>query len=136
MKRFLRLDGKGNASALGPLEARVMDEIWRRGGWLSVPDLMPAFEADLAYSTIKTIVTNLAEKGLLKKRAAGKANEFAATTTRDAFDERMVEDVVQPLMQSLRNPLLAHIVGQLNDDDGIAELERLLQAKRASRRRG
>lgn len=111
-----------------------MDEVWRQGGWISVSDLMPAFRPKLTYSTVKTILSNLAEKGHLKKRSAGRANEFMAASTREAFEEKVVADLVKPLISQYRNPLLAHIVDQLDDDEGIAELARLLREKR--RRQG
>jgi len=47
MRRLLRVDGKGAASTLGPLETDVMREVWRAGGWVSVSDVMPAFAAKL-----------------------------------------------------------------------------------------
>lgn len=130
MGRLLRVDGRGIASALGPLETQIIEELWRRGGWMSVTDIMPAFASKLTYSTVKTVLGNLVDKGHLKKRAAGRANEFATTITREAFEERVVADLVKPLIAQYRNPLLAHIVNQLDDDAGIDELERLLQAKR------
>lgn len=110
-----------------------MEVIWQRGGWVSVSDVMPAFDSTLAYSTIKTILSNLVDKGHLKKRSAGRANEFAAAITREAFEETVVADLVRPLIAQYRNPLLAHIVNQLDDEDDIGELERLLQEKRKHR---
>jgi predicted transcriptional regulator len=133
MKRLLRVDGHGVASTLGPLETRVMQAVWERGGWVSVSDVMPAFGSTLAYSTIKSILSNLVDKRHLKKRSAGRANEFAAAITREAFEEMVVADLVKPLIAQYRNPLLAHVVQQLDDEEDIAELERLLREKRKQR---
>lgn len=127
---------EGTASPLGPLEASVMEELWRRGGWSSVTDLMPAFRSKLAYSTIKTILNNLADKGHVQKRSAGRANEFSAASTREAFEDRIVADLVKPLVTQYRSPLLAHIVDQLDDDEDILELERMLRKKRRERASG
>ncbi len=135
MRRLLRVN-EGTASLLGPLEAAVMDELWRRDGWSSVTDLMPVFRSKLAYSTIKTILNNLVDKGHLKKRSAGRANEFSAATTREAFEDRIVADLVKPLVTQYRSPLLAHIVDQLDDDQDILELERMLRKKRREREVG
>lgn len=106
-----------------------MEAVWERGGWVSVSDLMPAFDSTLAYSTIKAVLSNLVDKGHLKKRSAGRANEFAAAITREAFEERIVADLVKPLIAQYRNPLLAHVVKQLDDED-IVQLEQLLREKR------
>ncbi|MBC5816197.1 MAG: BlaI/MecI/CopY family transcriptional regulator [Candidatus Eremiobacteraeota bacterium] len=122
--------------ALGPLETKVMDVIWSREGWVAVSDIHETLtrgKSDFAYSTIKTIMTNLAEKGHLQKRAAGRANQFKAVQTREAFEESVVGDVLRPLIRNYRNPLLAHIIDQLNNDGDVAELERLLAEKKAKR---
>ena len=110
-----------------------MDEVWSRGGWVTVTDIHAACSQrgrQLSYSTIKAIMTNLAEKGHLHKRSAGKANEFKAVQTKAAFGDSVVGDVLAPLMRDYRNPLLAHIVDQLHDDSDVAELERLLAEKK------
>ncbi len=135
---MFRLDGNGSGLALGPLETKVMDAIWSREGWVAVSDIHEALtkgKSDFAYSTIKTIMTNLAEKGHLQKRSAGRANEFQAVQTREGFEESVVGDVLRPLIRNYRNPLLAHIIDQLNNDADVAELERLLAAKKAQQRR-
>lgn len=133
---MFRLDGKGSGLALGPLETKVMDVIWSREGWVAISDIHEVFsnsQGDFAYSTIKTIMTNLADKGHLQKRSAGRANEFRAVQTREAFEESVVGDVLRPLIRNYRNPLLAHIIDQLNNDGDVAELERLLAEKKAKR---
>ncbi len=136
MRRTFRLDGKGSGTALGPLEAQVMDVIWGKSAWIAVGGVHEALEQKgpyLSYSTVKTVMNNLADKGHLSKRSAGRANEFAATKSRDDFEKTVVGDVVGPLIANYRNPLLAHIVSQLDDESGIAELERLLAEKKAQR---
>jgi len=79
--RIFRPGRRGSATVLGPLEADVMDAVWATGQAVTVSDLMDVLarrKKPLAYSTIKTILTNLADKGYLVKRAAGRANSFAA----------------------------------------------------------
>ena len=136
MRRTFRLDGNGSGTALGPLEAQVMDRIWSKATWVSVGDIHAAIEAagaPISYSTVKTVMNNLVEKGHLRKRSAGRANEFLATASRSEFERTVVDDVIRPLIANYRNPLLAHIVNQLDDENGIAELERLLAEKKAHR---
>jgi predicted transcriptional regulator len=133
------LDGKGSGLALGPLETKVMEAIWARGAWVAISDIHEACQQpkhELSYSTIKTIMTNLAEKGHLRKRAAGRANEFSAVQTREAFQESVVGDVLGPLMRNYRHPLLAHIIDHLDGDGDVAELERLLAEKKSRQHHG
>lgn len=106
--------------------------------WVAISDIHEALlkgKSDFASSTIKTIMTNLAEKGHLHKRSAGRANEFKAVQTREAFEESVVGDVLRPLIRNYRHPLLAHIIDHLNNEGDVAELERLLAEKKAKQHR-
>ena len=124
--------------ALGPLESEVMEAVWNLGGWVSVAEVLEARErrggTTLAYSTIKAVLTNLHDKGHLEKRSEGKQNTFKPKLAREAFAARAVGRVVDPLLRDHRNPLLAHIVDELIDDEeGLAELEALLAARKRQR---
>jgi len=137
--RIFRVDKAGAATGLGPLEARVMEIVWSLAGWASVNDVIAKLtykrgEKSLAYTTVKTVLQNLADKRHLEKRSAGKANEFKAVLSRGEFRRSIIDDVVGPLLRTQRNPLLAHIAGELAaDDESFAEFERLLAQKRAER---
>ena len=133
------MDKAGAATGLGPLEARLMEIVWSLADWVSVNDVIGGLhykrgEKPLAYTTVKTVLQNLADKRHLKKRSAGKANEFKAILSREAFQRSIIDEVVGPLLRTQRNPLLAHIAGELAaDDECLAEFERLLAEKRAQR---
>lgn len=137
--RIFRVDRSGAPSAFGPLETRVMEIVWSFEGWFTVNDVAARVtyepgEAPLAYTTIKTVISNLAEKRHLKKRAAGRANEFQAVLTHAEFQRAFIGDVLGPLLKSQRNPLLAHLAGELvADEETYAEFERLIAQKRAER---
>jgi predicted transcriptional regulator len=127
--------------ALGPLESEVMEAAWRLGGgWVTIADVLDEREraggSKLAYSTIKAVVSNLHDKGHLRKRSEGKQNAFKPVLTREKFAARAIGRVVAPLLRDHRNPLLAHIVDELIDDEeGLAELQALLAAKQRLRAR-
>lgn len=123
---------------LGPLESEVMEAVWNLGGWVPVTEVLEERErrggTQLAYSTIKAVLTNLHDKGHLEKRAEGKQNAFKPKLGRDEFAARAVGRVVDPLLRDHRNPLLAHIVDELIDDESaLAEFEALLAAKKKRR---
>jgi predicted transcriptional regulator len=127
--------GVGFDFVLGPLESEIMEAAWSAGRWVSVGDILEERErlgAPAAnYSTVKNVTANLHEKGHLRKRAAGKQNEFVPTLSRDDFARRAVGRVVDPLLRNHRHPLFAHIVDQLLDDENaIAEFEALIDARR------
>jgi predicted transcriptional regulator len=133
--RILRLTQGAAPSALGPLETKVMDVVWDAGDWVSVSDVATSLEGrgekPLAYTTVKTILTNLTEKRHLRKKAAGKANVFRAIKDREAFQREMITQMVRPLLRTQRNPFLTHLVNELVDDDkSLAEFERLLAERK------
>ena len=140
--RIFRIDGSGAPSSLGPLQTRVMEIVWSLDGWFTVNDVVARIayepgEAPLAYTTIKTVISNLAEKRHLKKRSAGRANEFRAVLTHAEFQRAFIGNVLGPLLKNQRNPLLAHLAGELvADEETFAEFERLLAQKRAERKDG
>jgi predicted transcriptional regulator len=103
--------------------------VWAADAPVSVSDVMAALsprKKSLAYSTIKTILTNLADKGYLVKRADGRANVFSPKQNRADFERDLVGGVVGSLLRDYRNPLLAHLAEQLaGDPQSIMEFERL-----------
>ena len=137
--RIFKPGNHGSATVLGPLEADVMNAVWVADAPVTVGDIMQALRGRrkaLAYSTIKTILTNLADKGYLSKRASGRANTFAAKQTKPEFERDVVDGVVSSLLRDYRNPLLAHLADELSaDPQTIAEFERLLARRKKMSRR-
>jgi predicted transcriptional regulator len=132
--RVFRLGKKGSGSVLGPLEQEVMEAIWDSSAAMTVAQVQRALGPRknlLAYSTVKAILSNLSEKGHLKKSSEGRSNVFVATETHDRFQERVVTEVVETLAKNYRHPLLAHLVGELaTDKKSLEELEHLVAEKR------
>jgi BlaI family transcriptional regulator, penicillinase repressor len=130
--------GVGFDFVLGPLESEIMEAAWSLGRWASVGDVLEERERRGApaatYSTIKNVMANLHEKSHLRKRPAGKQNEFVPALSREEFARRAVGRVVDPLLRNHRHPLFAHIVDQLLDDENaIAEFEALIDERRKAR---
>lgn len=136
--RLLRLNRNGVASALGPLEAEIMEVLWRAKAPLSVAEVRPKLKTQgdsLSYSTIKAVLNNLSEKGHVVKRNAGKSNIFAATSTRAEFESQIVSTVLKSLLRSYREPMIAHLVDELDaDKEMLDRLERMIEAKRRRER--
>jgi predicted transcriptional regulator len=130
--------GEGFDFVLGPLESAIMEAVWSLGRWVTVGDVLAARErageAATTYSTLKNVMANLHDKGHLRKRPAGKQNEFLPALTRDEFARRAVGRVVDPLLRHHRNPLFAHLVDELLEDDAaIAEFEALIAERRRAK---
>ena len=135
--RFLRITRKGDASALGPLEGRVMEVLWDAKSAVSVADVRAVLSKRkpvLSYSTVKAVLSNLTRKGHAKKRSIGRSNVFTSATTRAAFQKHVVSEVMDSLIHSYREPVLAHLIDEFASDDGMLdELERLIAEKRLAK---
>jgi predicted transcriptional regulator len=130
--------GAGFDFVVGPLESEILEAAWALGRWAPVSDVLEERErrggTPVSYSTIKNVMANLHEKGHLRKRPAGKQNEFVPTLSRDDFARRAVGRVVGPLLRNHRHPLFAHIVDELMDDEqAIGELEALIAQRRKAK---
>ena len=123
-------------TGLGPLEARVMEAAWDVRTWFTVNDVLEhrvfGQGKSLAYSTIKEILQRLTDKGHLRKRSAGRANEFNAVQGREQFERAALRDYVDPLLLAHRNPMLSHLADYLVDHEEAAdELQRLVERRKA-----
>lgn len=67
---------------LGPLEAEVMEAVWRARSAVTVRDVLARLNARrrpaLAYTTVMTVMARLAEKGVLDRVRDGKSYRYAA----------------------------------------------------------
>ena len=62
---------------MGALEAEVLECLWSLKTAASPGDVMEAIDADLAYTTVMTILTRLWQKGLVSRAKNGRAYEYA-----------------------------------------------------------
>lgn len=131
---MLRILSRKRATVLGPLEDQIMIVLWSASAPMTVSQVHSALpqRKPIAYSTVKAVLTNLTAKGYLTRKSAGRSNSFSPKMSRDEFQERMIGDVLNSLMQECRAPLLAHLVdGLAADEDTIREIRHLLSKKEA-----
>jgi BlaI family transcriptional regulator, penicillinase repressor len=133
---------------LGPLEQRVLDELWSRGS-TTVRELVEASCHDLAYTTVMTTLDRLYKKGLLARSEDGRAFRYTTRLSREQLQQEVTSQTFRQLLDaapasSLPLSLLVEILsekdGQLLDDLSrlVEEKRRELQAsdaKRATRRK-
>lgn len=122
--------------ALGPLELRIMEVVWRRGP-SNVRDVLRALatddETEIAYTTVMTVMGNLADKGLLQASQVGRTYVYSAVVTRGEFIRKQVKSVLDTLLDGFTEPTLSYFVERLSasDPEQLAELERLIAEERA-----
>ncbi|MGH8957322.1 MAG: BlaI/MecI/CopY family transcriptional regulator [Acidimicrobiia bacterium] len=114
---------------LGELEARVMEAVWDRGGWLTpreVLDVLTA-ERELAYTTVMTILVRLWRKGLLERRKDGRAFAYHPVQSREEWTARRMGELLA--LADDRAEALNHFVESMGQADR-AQLRRVLRIDR------
>jgi len=70
---------------LAPVEAEIMEAIWRIGGSPSVREVLERAypNGQKAYTTVQTIMNNLEAKGFLVRQKIGLVNFYSPTKSRE-----------------------------------------------------
>lgn len=118
---------------LSNLELEVMRLIWRDKEVIA-PDLHRELEKDrdLSYSTVKTIVDRLEEKGAIGRiRTYGRTILYGPLIQEKELAKPMVKDLLRRLFSGKARPMISHL---LKDEtlslDDLAYLEKIIAQKR------
>lgn len=134
-----RPDEAGSAAVLGPLESLVLNAVWSLDRAVTVSDVIAWLESAgqrVHYSSAKTTLNTLTDKGYLKKRSVGRANAFAAKVSKNEFDRQVVGGVLGGLLRNYRSPLIASLAETMAHDEAtLQEFERLLAEERTRENR-
>lgn len=98
--------------ALSDLQLDVMRVLWR--GEASVADVVAAL-ADargLAHTTVATVLTRLAKRGVVAQRREGRQLLYRATVSEPQVRRGMVGGLIQSLFEGDPKALLAHLVSE------------------------
>lgn len=122
---------------LGPLEAVIMERLWRRGS-ATVRDVVDDLGRTraLAYTTVMTIMSRLHSKGLLERARDGKTYVYRPAFTREEHRERLSRELVRGLVDEFGELALAHFAAELDGVDAAhrAALRRIAKGEpRAAR---
>ncbi len=111
---------------LGPLEQQVMEVLWQKSPQ-DVAQAQVALAGSSAYSTVKTILERLTEKGLLTRQKVGKAFEYSPVLSQAEYQDRQARHLSESLVSGFGNAALVHFVDAVRDDPShLKELRRLL----------
>jgi predicted transcriptional regulator len=116
------------AAGLGPLEAEVMGVLWRAGRPLPVREVAAALNAErtatLAYTTVMTVMSRLAGKGILARSRAGRRFVYAPVAADAA------EIAVRGVLAEFGDAALARFVQWAELDPALRErLRRLTEGR-------
>ncbi|WP_341252950.1 BlaI/MecI/CopY family transcriptional regulator [Euzebya pacifica] len=115
-----------DSPGLGSLEAKIMRVAWDDPGQhLQVRDVLARLDDDLAYTTVMTVMNRLHEKGLLRRRRAGRAWTYKPSSSREAYAATTMAEALA--VAENRTAALLHFVADLDHGEAAA-LRRLLAA--------
>jgi BlaI family penicillinase repressor len=122
---------------LSEFELDVMAHFWRDEK-LSAPELFERLgdERGVTYSTVKTIVDRLEEKGAIKRvENRGRTIFYAAAIKQERIRKPLVESFVRRMFGNDRRPLFAQLLrDEKLSDDELEYLQRLVEETRRGRK--
>jgi predicted transcriptional regulator len=127
---------QGLRKILGDLEADVMEALWACGQ-ATVRDVharLAAADRALAYTTVMTVMSRLAAKGLLEQRKDGAAYVYMPAASKEEFTRRTVGTVLSELLDDFTAPAMSQFVDLVGEQDDAA-IEALAKAIEEKRRR-
>ena len=131
MNRFFR-SSEPSLARLGPLEQRLLREIWSRGN-ATVRELLQEAHLNIAYTTVMTTLDRLYKKHLLRREPDGRAFRYAASVTQEEMQRAAAGQAIRQLLQSSASSLpLSYLVEAVSEHDVqlLDELQDLVEQKR------
>jgi predicted transcriptional regulator len=124
------------STRLGDLEAAIMNVIWQLGE-ATVEEVRAALQPERqpAYTTVMTVMSRLAAKGVLAREKLGRAYVYRAAAEQSEVAGSMLSSLVQRLYSGSPARAIAHLIETEQEVDE-EELERLESLIRERRQRG
>lgn len=101
--------GKNEPKALTRLELEIMQVLWERGGdgsGLTVAEVQRGLKAELAYTTVQTMLNVLWRKKKVKRAEEGRAYRYEALVSRERARGSAVHDLVSRMFGGSGEALL------------------------------
>jgi len=97
---------------VGPRESSIMRVLWAHPeDYLSVRDVSEALDADIAYTTVMTLLSRLYDKGLVGRRRQGRGYAYRPRVSQSQYQARVMSTA---LRRDVDVPeVLFHFVGDL-----------------------
>ena len=110
--------------ALTPLELEIMQVLWETGP-CTVAEVQPKLKAQLAYTTVQTMLNVLLRKSKVKRVQEGRAFRYRPTVSRERANGSALHDMVKRMFGGSSEALLMAMVDARQI--GAEELERVAQ---------
>jgi predicted transcriptional regulator len=137
MNRLLVSDVALAKVRLGPLERKILEEVWSRKS-VTVRELVEDGKIQLAYTTVMTTLDRLFKKGLLDRAEQGRAFRYRAMCAPEEVQRWVAVTGVRRWIESTRPSSLplSYFVEAIGAHDGLLdELRVLVERKRSELRK-
>ena len=113
-----------------------MAVVWQSGTPMTVREMLDALNnkpgrKPLAYTTVLTVMTNLAQKQLLDRQPAGRAFRYSPAISRDDYAATLMDDALSATGD--RTAALLRFAERLDDAERVALLDHVRQLRRRRR---
>lgn len=117
--------------ALTPLELEIMQVLWDHGA-STVSEVQPKLKAELAYTTVQTMLNVLLRKGKVKRVQEGRAFRYRPAVSRERATGSALNDIVKRMFGGSSEALLMAMVDarQISAEELARVAERLNAAER------
>ena len=124
---------KGLRKILGDLEADIMVVIWELGS-TTVRHVYETMlkQRKIAYTTVMTVMSRLAEKGILEKNKQGQTYVYRSLFSRAELTAAASNRIFKELLGAFGMPVMTQFLDALDkvDPRQMEELARLVEQKR------
>ncbi|EKD96430.1 MAG: hypothetical protein ACD_24C00052G0003 [uncultured bacterium] len=105
---------KASSYNLGPLEQEVMECIWHTGK-CAVSDVYDCLKQrkQIAYTTLMTIMTRLAEKGFLSRELVGKSYLYSPVESKNQTIKNIISKVMESVVDKFGFEAIAYFSEEL-----------------------
>ena len=117
---------------LTPLELEIMQVLWQTGP-STVADVQPKLKAELAYTTVQTMLNVLLRKGKVKRVQEGRAFRYRSAVSQERATGSALSDLVKRMFGGSSEALLMAMVD--TQQISAAELARIAQKLAAAEKR-
>jgi BlaI family penicillinase repressor len=119
-----------NNQTLTPLELEIMQVLWQAGP-CTVADVQPKLKAQLAYTTVQTMLNVLLRKRKVKRVQEGRAYRYRPTVSRERATGSALSDLVKRMFGGSSEALLMAMVDtrQISAEELARVAQRLAAAE-------
>lgn len=136
MSGVTSVEGASVAGILGPLERRVMTQLWAHGP-RTVGEVLDAFNATgdrpLAYTTVMTVLVRLHEKGYLTREKEGRHFRYAPTVDESSLPAQAGRRELSRLIERYGADSVAEFAADLGEGDLAKRLASIIRTPTSER---